>query len=101
MKMKDNEMQTGEIAFFGSKEKLDEVFRKGDAVQVKNLIEEIRELINAGSISWDTCLHSKVGKMIGNIQKNPPKGDKEVAKAAEEMIGRLMEFTDRKCRQWI
>mmetsp|Transcript_76749 Transcript_76749/g.217075 ORF Transcript_76749/g.217075 Transcript_76749/m.217075 type:complete len:440 (-) Transcript_76749:122-1441(-) len=99
--MKHSELQAGEAALFGSKEKLGEVFRKGDAAQSKRLMEEIKDLITAGSVSWGACMQSKLGKMVDDIRKNPPKGDKEVAKAAEEMIGKLMELTDRKCRQWI
>lgn len=101
MKVKDGALQESDKIFRDKKEKLDAAVKKGDAGQIKALITDIKELIEANKVSWTTFTSSKVGKTIGELRKKPPKGDKDVAAAAEEMNGKLLAFTDRKCRQWI
>mmetsp|Transcript_88219 Transcript_88219/g.234243 ORF Transcript_88219/g.234243 Transcript_88219/m.234243 type:complete len:436 (-) Transcript_88219:137-1444(-) len=100
-KEKGDALQDGDKAFLGSKEKLDAMFKKGDAGGTKDLLRQIKELIDQERISWEVFEKSKVGKTIGDIQKKPPKGDKELEKAAKDMVGDLVKFTDKKCRQVI
>lgn len=101
MKVKAGELQANDKKFLEKKGALDAAFKKGDAGQIKAVINEIKELIDANKVSWNTFISSKLGKAIGEIQKKPPKGDKGVEAVAKEMVGKLFAFTDRKCRQWI
>mmetsp|Transcript_21589 Transcript_21589/g.64886 ORF Transcript_21589/g.64886 Transcript_21589/m.64886 type:complete len:435 (-) Transcript_21589:85-1389(-) len=94
-------LQDGKKAFLEKKEKLDAVFKKGDVGGIKDMLRQIKELIDQDTVAWDVFAKSKVGKTIGEIQKKPPKGDKEVEKAAADMVAQLVKFTDKKCRQVI
>mmetsp|Transcript_115958 Transcript_115958/g.322942 ORF Transcript_115958/g.322942 Transcript_115958/m.322942 type:complete len:435 (-) Transcript_115958:74-1378(-) len=100
-KEKGDALQDGEKVLLGSKAKLDAVFRSGDANSVKDLLRQIKELIGQDKVPWEVLGKSKVGKTIEEIKRNPPRGDKELEQAAQEMIRELQKFTDRKCRQVI
>mmetsp|Transcript_12970 Transcript_12970/g.29488 ORF Transcript_12970/g.29488 Transcript_12970/m.29488 type:complete len:433 (-) Transcript_12970:123-1421(-) len=94
------EVQSGaEKTFFGNKEKLDAVVKKGDAKQIKDLMDQIRLLLNEDKVTWDVFLKSKVGKTVGDLKKKPP--SPEVAKIASDFHGDLVRFADKKCRQVI
>mmetsp|Transcript_85554 Transcript_85554/g.242570 ORF Transcript_85554/g.242570 Transcript_85554/m.242570 type:complete len:433 (+) Transcript_85554:76-1374(+) len=84
-KEKGGAMQDGDKELLGSKEKLDAMFKRGDAKGVQSLIAQIRELVEGGKVSSEAVAKSKVGKTIGDIKKKPPNGDKGVERAATEM----------------
>merc|ERR1712218_145648 len=97
-KQRDNALQDGNASFLGTKAKLEKVFQSGDAKGVKDSLREIKELIENEKISWDALAKSNVGKTIGAIKAKPSKGDVELANAALEVQGKLMQFIDKKCR---
>jgi len=101
MKERGGILLDGEKTFLGSKEKLDALFKSGDVNGVKDLLRQIKELIEQDRVSWEVIVKSKVGKTVEQIKKQPPKGDKELGKVAEDMVGELVKFTDKKCRQVI
>merc|ERR1711870_221643 len=76
-KEKSIAMQDGEKVFLTSKQKLEEMFKKGDAAQVKDLLKQIKDVIAAGNVSWEVVKTSKVGKIINEIKNKPPRGDKD------------------------
>lgn len=100
-KEKGGAKQDGDKAFLDGKEKLDAAFKRGDAGGAKEQLKRIKGLIDEGKVSWEAVVKSKLGKAVAEIQKKPPKGDKELEGAATEMLGELLKLTDKKCRQVI